>query len=110
MSIEVHQALGLKYQRLAVSSVRLKDIITSSEGKVHGKVMLSGVKGLGECVGVGTLDFWMRLKLPITQAIRLYQVRDQKSYIRIYMYIHRNSVIIIHVYSQVATCVYSLSS
>jgi hypothetical protein len=72
--IEVHQALGLKYQRLAVSSVRLKDIITNSGGKVHGKAVLSGVESIGECVSVGTLDYWIKLKLPITQAIRLYQV------------------------------------
>ena len=70
----MHQALGLKYQKLAVSSIRLKDIITSSGGKVHGKAVLSGVESMGECVSVGTLDYWIRLKLPITQAIRLYQV------------------------------------
>ena len=74
MCIEVHQALGLKYQRLAVSSVRLKDIIANSGGKVHGKAVLSGVESIGECVSVGTLDYWIKLKLPITQAIRLYQV------------------------------------
>ena len=72
--IEVHQALGLKYQRLAISSVRLKDIIANSGGKVHGKAVLSGVESIGECVSVGTLDYWIKLKLPITQAIRLYQV------------------------------------
>ena len=72
--IEVHQALGLKYQRLAVSSVRLKDIIANSGGKVHGKAVLSGVESIGECVSAGTLDYWIKLKLPITQAIRLYQV------------------------------------
>ena len=74
MCIEVHQALGLKYQRLAVSSVRLKNIITNSGGKVHGKAVLSGVDSIGECISVGTLDYWIKLKLPITQAIRLYQV------------------------------------
>ena len=71
MCIEVHQALGLKYQKLAVSSVRLKD---NSGGKVHGKAVLSGVESIGECVSVGMLDYWIKLKLPITQAIRLYQV------------------------------------
>ena len=88
----MHQALGLKYQKLAISSVRLKDIITNSGGKVHGKAMLSGVESMGECVSVGTLDYWIRLKLPITQAIRLYQVSCQ------HIHLH------IHVYSCVCAC------
>lgn len=74
MCIEVNQALGLKYQKLAVSSVRSRELITSAGGKVHGKVMLTGVDNMQECVNVGTVEYWMRLKLPITQAIRLYQV------------------------------------
>ena len=71
----MNQALGLKYQKLAVTSVKSKELITSSGGKVHGKALLTGVDSLQECVSVGTVEYWMRLKLPITQAVRLYQVR-----------------------------------
>lgn len=66
--------MGLKYQKLAVSSVRLKELITSSGCKVHGKAMLTGVDNMQECVNVGIVEYWMRLKLPISQAVRLYQV------------------------------------
>ena len=71
----MNQALGLKYQKIAVTSVKSKELITSSGGKVHGKALLTGVDSLQECVSVGTVEYWMRLKLPITQAVRLYQVR-----------------------------------
>ena len=100
MCIEVHQALGLKYQKLAVSSVRLKDIITNSGGKVHGKAILSGVESMGECVSVGTLDYWIRLKLPITQAIRLYQVSCQHIHlhVRVQLYVYM-CIIIYHPYT-----------
>lgn len=74
MCLEVNQALGLKYQKLAVTNVRSKELITSSGGKVHGKAMLIGVDAMQECVNVGTVEYWMKLKQPITQAIRLYQV------------------------------------
>ena len=74
----MNQALGLKYQKLAVTSVKSKELITSSGGKVHGKALLMGVDSLQECVSVGTVEYWMRLKLPITQAVRLYQVRRER--------------------------------
>ena len=54
--------------------MKLKELITSSGSKVHGKAILTGIDNMQECVNVGTLEYWMRLKLPITQAIRLYQV------------------------------------
>ena len=70
----MNQALGFKYQTLAVASIKCKELITGSGGKVHGKAALTGVDSCQECVSVGSLEYWMRLKLPVTQAIRLYQV------------------------------------
>ena len=75
ISIEINQALGLKYLRLAVASVKLVDLITSGGGRIHGKVPLTGVDNMEPCVNVGNLEYWMKLKQPVTQAIRLYQVR-----------------------------------
>ena len=61
-----------------MTSVKSNELITSSGGKVHGKALLTGVDSLQECVSVGTVEYWMRLKLPITQAVRLYQVRRER--------------------------------
>ena len=70
----MNQGLGYKYQTLAVGAVKCRELIASSGSKVCGKVSLTGVEGLQECVSVGSLEYWMRLKLPVTQAIQLYQV------------------------------------
>lgn len=74
--MEVNQALGCKYQVLAVASVKCWELVSSCSGggKVHGKAVLVGVEGMSECVSVGSMEYWMRLKLPITQAAKLHQV------------------------------------
>ncbi len=75
LSLELNHGLGFKYQTLGVATVMCKELIAaSSGGKVHGKVSLTGVDGLRECVCVGSLEYWMRFKHPVTQSLRLYQV------------------------------------
>ena len=161
MSVELHQAFGMKYQTLAVGNVRCRELISSAGGKVNGKVVLTGeqplcndwymcmmsvmrmrllcacacacacvcirvhvhvcvyvfmclgvcacvchvysehvacmymcvyvnmcvgvfmyvsaamfpgVNSMQPCINIGYLEYWMKLKLPVTQAIRLYQV------------------------------------
>lgn len=94
VNVELHRAVGMKYKTLAAGSVRCRELITGGGEKVHGKLALTGelrvrergieemvpaqlppgVETLQECVSVGSLEYWMRLKLPVTQSIRLYQV------------------------------------
>lgn len=66
--------MGYKYQVVAVASVNCRELITSAGGKVHGRAILTGVETMKGCVSAGSLEYWMRLKLPITQAAKLYQV------------------------------------
>ena len=47
---------------------------------------------MGECVNVGTLDYWIRLKLPITQAIRLYQVSRKILHVHWASLAHEHSI------------------
>lgn len=66
--------MGFKYQHLAVASVKCWELLVSSGAKVHGKAVLTGVDAMEQCVSVGGVEYWMKLKLPITQAAKLYQV------------------------------------
>lgn len=72
--LEVNQAMGLKYYPLAVASVKCWELLASAGGKVHGQAVLTGVESMQQCVSVGGLEYWMKLKLPITQTAKLYQV------------------------------------
>lgn len=74
IQLELNQATGFKYHPLSVASVKCWEVVTSSGGKVHGKALLTGVSSMQDCVSVGSVDYWMRLKLPIAQAVKLYQV------------------------------------
>lgn len=66
--------MGYKYQLVAVTSVKCWELVTSAGGKVHGKAVLVGAESIKDCVSVGGVEYWMRLKLPITQAAKLHQV------------------------------------
>jgi hypothetical protein len=72
--LELNQATGFKYQLLSVASVKCWEVVASSGGKVHGKALLTGTDTMQECVSVGSVEYWMRLRLPIKQAAKLYQV------------------------------------
>ncbi len=72
--MELNRAMGFKYQTLAVASVKCWEAVTTSGVKVHGKAALTGVGSMEECVGVGSMEYWMRLKQPIAQTTKLYQV------------------------------------
>lgn len=84
--VELHQALGLKYQPLGFCQVKCRDLIGASGGKFHGRGQLIGMEPLlSKCVDVGSVEFWMKLKIPITHSAKLYQVRVIKkaAYMRI---------------------------
>lgn len=74
IQLEVNQAMGYKYQVVAVASVKCWELVTSAGGKVHGKAVLVGAEAIKDCVSVGGVEYWMCLKLPITQAAKLHQV------------------------------------
>ena len=77
IQLEVNQAMGYKYQLVGVACVRCRELVTSAGGKVHGKAVLVGAEVTRDCVGVGGVEYWMRLKLPIAQTAKLHQVRSK---------------------------------
>ncbi|KAI4872166.1 hypothetical protein NFI96_031001 [Prochilodus magdalenae] len=72
ITVEVQLAEGLAYHTIAAGQLRLSQIL-ERDGKVFGSLQLIGVSG--EIQAFGTLDYWLRLRVPIEQAIRLYKER-----------------------------------
>ncbi|KAI1904269.1 hypothetical protein AGOR_G00003940 [Albula goreensis] len=72
ITLELQLARGLDYQTVAACQLRLHQILDHN-GKVFGTSPLVGV--VGEVQSFGTLDYWLRLRLPMDQAIRLYKER-----------------------------------
>ena len=69
--------MGYKYQLVALTSVKCRELVTSAGGKVHGRALLVGAETTKDCVGVGGVEYWMRLKLPITHTAKLHQVSTE---------------------------------
>uniref|UniRef100_A0A8B9GU42 C2 domain-containing protein n=1 Tax=Astyanax mexicanus TaxID=7994 RepID=A0A8B9GU42_ASTMX len=72
VTVEVQLAEGLAYRTIAAGQLRPSQVL-EREGKVFGTLQLVGVSG--EIQAFGTLDYWLRLRVPIEQAIRLYKER-----------------------------------
>ncbi|XP_074489420.1 protein fantom [Sebastes fasciatus] len=70
VSVELHQALGLDWRTLATGQLRLQQLL-EQDGKVHGTVPLVGV--CDEARSFGSVDYWLRLRIPMTETIRLYK-------------------------------------
>ncbi|KAI3371040.1 hypothetical protein L3Q82_023522, partial [Scortum barcoo] len=70
VTVELHQALGLDWRTLATARLRLRQLL-EQDGKVHGTVPLVGSSD--ELQSFGSVDYWLRLKIPMTETIRLYK-------------------------------------
>ncbi|XP_061898648.1 protein fantom [Entelurus aequoreus] len=72
VSVELYQALGLKWKTVASTQLRLHRLLLQ-DGTVSGSLPLVGSSG--EKGSFGSLDYWIRLKVPITETGRLYKER-----------------------------------
>ncbi|KAM9352398.1 protein fantom [Symphorus nematophorus] len=70
VTVELHQALGLDWRTLATGQLPLQQLL-EQEGKVHGSVPLVGTSEELRCFG--SADYWLRLRIPMTETLRLYQ-------------------------------------
>uniref|UniRef100_A0A3Q2VCY0 RPGRIP1 like n=2 Tax=Haplochromis burtoni TaxID=8153 RepID=A0A3Q2VCY0_HAPBU len=68
--VELHEALGLDWRTLAAGELRLQQLL-EQDGKVHGSVALVGSRDEARCFG--SLEFWLRLRVPMTETLRLYR-------------------------------------
>uniref|UniRef100_A0A6Q2YDI0 C2 domain-containing protein n=1 Tax=Esox lucius TaxID=8010 RepID=A0A6Q2YDI0_ESOLU len=97
VTVELQLARGLEFQTIAAGQLRLMPLLENN-GKVHGTVPLVGVAG--EVQSFGSLSYWVRLRVPIEQAIRLYKERMRAlGYISSY----RNTCVTIHCCGQLAS-------
>ncbi|XP_063053113.1 protein fantom [Engraulis encrasicolus] len=72
LEVEAQLAQGLDYRTLATGHLRLSQLL-DRHGKVFGTLHLVGVEGEPEAFG--TLEYWLRLRVPMEQSIRLYKER-----------------------------------
>lgn len=68
--VELHEALGLDWRTLAAGELRLQQLL-EQDGKVHGSVTLVGSRD--EARSFGSLEFWLRLRVPMMETLRLYR-------------------------------------
>ncbi|MEE6499664.1 hypothetical protein FKM82_003540 [Ascaphus truei] len=71
-TLEVHVAFGTDYQTVAACQLRFHEILENS-GRFFSSAMLVGLHG--DVQNYGTVEYWIRLRVPMEQAIRLYKER-----------------------------------
>ncbi|XP_056137838.1 protein fantom [Lampris incognitus] len=72
VTLEMHLAMGLDFRTLAAGQLQLQQLL-EQDSKVHGTVQLIGVSG--EMQSFGSVDYWMRLRVPMQQTIGLFKER-----------------------------------
>ncbi|KAG7258562.1 hypothetical protein CRUP_032311, partial [Coryphaenoides rupestris] len=70
--VELHRAEGLAFSTLAAGTLRL-DRLLEQDGRVNGTMQLVGVSG--QVQSFGSLEFWLRLRVPMQQSLRLHWER-----------------------------------
>uniref|UniRef100_A0AAQ6ADE6 C2 domain-containing protein n=1 Tax=Amphiprion ocellaris TaxID=80972 RepID=A0AAQ6ADE6_AMPOC len=68
--VELHQALGLDWRTLASGQLRLQQLL-EQDGKIHGSIPLVGTSE--ESRTFGSVDYWLRLRIPMTETIQLFK-------------------------------------
>ncbi|XP_008946794.1 PREDICTED: protein fantom, partial [Merops nubicus] len=74
ITLEVHRAYGTDYETLAACELKFHEILENS-GKICRTTNLVGIKG--NIQNYGTVEYWIRLRVPMVQAINLYKERSK---------------------------------
>ncbi|XP_073912087.1 protein fantom isoform X2 [Castor canadensis] len=72
ITLEVHHAYSTDYETIAACQLKFHEILEKS-GRIFCTATLVGTKG--DIPNFGTVEYWFRLRVPMDQAIRLYQER-----------------------------------
>ena len=74
--VEVYQVQGLEYRLVAKGHLDLKCILHDNVGgKIPCTAVATGVGDFQDTIQFGTLEYWVRIRLPLKEAFRLYQDR-----------------------------------
>uniref|UniRef100_A0A674I6Z6 Protein fantom n=1 Tax=Terrapene triunguis TaxID=2587831 RepID=A0A674I6Z6_9SAUR len=74
ITLEVHRALATDYETAAACQLRFHEILENN-GRIYSTAILVG--NGGHIPNYGTVDYWVRLRVPMDQAIRLYKERSK---------------------------------
>uniref|UniRef100_A0A8C3PT75 RPGRIP1 like n=1 Tax=Calidris pygmaea TaxID=425635 RepID=A0A8C3PT75_9CHAR len=74
ITLEVHHAYGTDYETVAECQLKFHEILENN-GKIHSTANLVGVKE--NIQNYGTIEYWIRLRVPMDQAIHLYKERSK---------------------------------
>lgn len=74
-TLEVHQAIGTEYRTVAACQLNFRDLLDKPQGRVHGSAQLVGIEAGRTDVIYGSVKFWVRLRVPMDQALRLFRER-----------------------------------
>ncbi|KAG9475181.1 hypothetical protein GDO78_003572 [Eleutherodactylus coqui] len=70
--LEMHLAIGTEYKTVAVCQLRFHDLLEKT-GRIYSSAVLVGADN--DLNNYGTVEYWVRLKVPMEQALRLYKER-----------------------------------
>ncbi|XP_065496788.1 protein fantom isoform X2 [Caloenas nicobarica] len=74
VTLEVHQAYGTEYETVATCQLKFREVLENN-GKIYSKANLVGTKKTIQ--NYGTLEYWIRLRVPMDQTIILYKERSK---------------------------------
>ncbi|XP_059680677.1 protein fantom isoform X3 [Gavia stellata] len=74
ITLEVHHAYGTDYETVAACQLKFHEILEKN-GKIYSTANLVGIKENIE--NYGTIEYWIRLRVPMDQAISLYRERSK---------------------------------
>lgn len=73
--VEIHRAFGTDYKTVAACQLKFRDLLEKPHGRVHCTAKLVGTRPPCQGAEFATLEYWVRLRVPMDQAIRLYRER-----------------------------------
>ena len=73
-TLELHQSFGTDYRTIAACQLKMRDLLDQSSGRLFSSVQLTGVEEGGVGVNYGVVEYWVRLRVPMAQSLRLYKV------------------------------------
>ncbi|ESO82700.1 hypothetical protein LOTGIDRAFT_184477, partial [Lottia gigantea] len=77
-TLELHQSFGQDFRTISACQLMFKDIFDKPHGRIHGVASLTGIEdGENRGIGYGTVEYWIRLRVPMEQALRLYKERTK---------------------------------
>uniref|UniRef100_A0A8B9GA69 RPGRIP1 like n=1 Tax=Amazona collaria TaxID=241587 RepID=A0A8B9GA69_9PSIT len=74
ITFEVHHAYGTDYETISACQLKLHEVLENN-GKIYSTANLVGIKG--NIQNYGTVEYWIRLRIPMDQAISLYRERSK---------------------------------